>query len=85
MPFPWFKGFTRCVILGMIDVCIFTCDFAGGIGGVHRGASESFDVSADLTELGRTPVAVISSGVILLKFQQQALFTSFLFALFSVF
>ena len=35
----------------------------GGIGGVHRGAQETFDVSADLTELGRTPVAVVSSGV----------------------
>lgn len=32
----------------------------GGIGGVHRG--EPFDVSADLTELGRTPVAVVCSG-----------------------
>ncbi|MFV2093474.1 MAG: pseudouridine-5'-phosphate glycosidase [Hyphomicrobiales bacterium] len=32
----------------------------GGIGGVHRGAP--FDISADLTELGRTPVAVICSG-----------------------
>lgn len=34
----------------------------GGIGGVHRGAEESFDVSADLRELGRTPVAVVCSG-----------------------
>ncbi|SFZ86348.1 pseudouridine-5'-phosphate glycosidase [Devosia enhydra] len=34
----------------------------GGIGGVHRGASESFDVSADLEELGRTPVAVVCAG-----------------------
>ncbi|MEM7222289.1 MAG: pseudouridine-5'-phosphate glycosidase [Pseudomonadota bacterium] len=34
----------------------------GGIGGVHRGAAESFDVSADLPELARTPVAVIASG-----------------------
>ena len=32
----------------------------GGIGGVHRG--HPFDVSADLQELGRTPVAVVSSG-----------------------
>ena len=32
----------------------------GGIGGVHRG--EPFDISADLTELGRTPVAVVCSG-----------------------
>ncbi len=34
----------------------------GGLGGVHRGAETSMDISADLTELGRTPVAVISSG-----------------------
>ena len=34
----------------------------GGIGGVHIGAGESFDISADLNELGRTQVAVISSG-----------------------
>lgn len=35
----------------------------GGLGGVHRGATASMDVSADLTELSRTPVAVISAGV----------------------
>jgi pseudouridine-5'-phosphate glycosidase len=35
----------------------------GGIGGVHRGAATSFDVSADLTELAVTPVAVVSAGV----------------------
>lgn len=34
----------------------------GGLGGVHRGAESSMDVSADLTELGRTPVAVVASG-----------------------
>ncbi len=34
----------------------------GGIGGVHRGGEESFDISADLEELSRTPVAVISAG-----------------------
>jgi pseudouridine-5'-phosphate glycosidase len=34
----------------------------GGIGGVHRGAQNSMDVSADLTELGRTPVAVVCAG-----------------------
>jgi pseudouridine-5'-phosphate glycosidase len=34
----------------------------GGIGGVHRGAAESFDVSADLEELARTPVAVVCAG-----------------------
>jgi hypothetical protein len=35
----------------------------GGLGGVHRGAETSFDISADLTELGQTDVAVISAGV----------------------
>jgi pseudouridylate synthase len=34
----------------------------GGIGGVHRGAEETFDISADIEELGRTPVAVICAG-----------------------
>ncbi len=34
----------------------------GGIGGVHRGASESFDISADLTELASTSVCVVSAG-----------------------
>jgi len=34
----------------------------GGIGGVHRDAAESFDVSADLQELARTPVAVVCAG-----------------------
>lgn len=35
----------------------------GGIGGVHRGAEESFDISADLEELAVSDVAVVSSGV----------------------
>lgn len=35
----------------------------GGLGGVHRGAPQTFDVSADLTELGQTDVAVVSAGV----------------------
>lgn len=34
----------------------------GGIGGVHRGAATTFDISADLTELARTPVAVVCAG-----------------------
>ncbi|KAJ3112301.1 hypothetical protein HDU96_004711 [Phlyctochytrium bullatum] len=35
----------------------------GGIGGVHRGGESTMDVSADLLELGRTPVAVVCAGV----------------------
>jgi pseudouridine-5'-phosphate glycosidase len=34
----------------------------GGIGGVHQGAEESFDISADLRELADTPVSVVSAG-----------------------
>jgi pseudouridylate synthase len=34
----------------------------GGIGGVHRGAENSFDISADLYELAATPVSVVSAG-----------------------
>jgi pseudouridine-5'-phosphate glycosidase len=35
----------------------------GGLGGVHRGAQQTFDVSADLTELAITDVTVVSAGV----------------------
>jgi pseudouridine-5'-phosphate glycosidase len=35
----------------------------GGIGGVHRGAQDSMDISADLTEMANTNVAVVSAGV----------------------
>ena len=34
----------------------------GGIGGVHRGAESSFDISADLRELSETPVTVVAAG-----------------------
>ena len=35
----------------------------GGVGGVHRGAEKSFDISCDLIELSKTPVMVVSAGV----------------------
>lgn len=35
----------------------------GGLGGVHRGAVETFDESADITTLANTPIAVVSAGV----------------------
>jgi len=35
----------------------------GGIGGVHRGASKTFDISADLQELSKTNVAVVCAGI----------------------
>ena len=34
----------------------------GGIGGVHKGAEQSFDISADLQELAQTPVSVVAAG-----------------------
>ncbi|XP_078333760.1 uncharacterized protein LOC111122585 [Crassostrea virginica] len=48
------------VVANLVGIQIFV---TGGIGGVHYGVQETMDVSADLTELGRTPVTVISSGV----------------------
>lgn len=48
------------IIAAMAGIRVFA---TGGIGGVHRGATQSFDVSADLQELARTPVAVVCAGV----------------------
>ena len=48
------------LIANMVGIEIMA---TGGIGGVHRGGEVSMDVSADLTELGRTPVTVFCAGV----------------------
>lgn len=48
------------VIASLAGISVFA---TGGIGGVHRGVEETMDVSADLTELGRTDVAVVCAGV----------------------
>ena len=50
-------GTMICAALAGIEVFV-----TGGIGGVHRGAAETFDISADLQELARTPVAVVCAG-----------------------
>jgi pseudouridine-5'-phosphate glycosidase len=47
-------------LASLAGIRVFT---TGGLGGVHRGAEHTMDVSADLTELSRTPVTVISAGV----------------------
>ncbi|MEO8768667.1 MAG: pseudouridine-5'-phosphate glycosidase [Ferruginibacter sp.] len=47
-------------IASMAGISIFA---TGGIGGVHCGAAETMDISADLTEMSHTNVAVISAGV----------------------
>ncbi|SKB29849.1 pseudouridine-5'-phosphate glycosidase [Acetoanaerobium noterae] len=47
------------IIAHMAGIKVFV---TGGIGGVHRGATDTFDISADLMELAQTPVAVICAG-----------------------
>jgi pseudouridine-5'-phosphate glycosidase len=47
-------------IASMAGIRLFV---TGGIGGVHRGGENSLDISADLTEMGQTSVAVVSAGV----------------------
>jgi pseudouridylate synthase len=47
------------IVAAQAGIAVFA---TGGIGGVHRGAAQSFDVSADLQELARTPVAVVCAG-----------------------
>ena len=50
---------TTMIIAHMAGVSIFA---TGGIGGVHRGARETMDISADLEELANTPVMVVCAG-----------------------
>ena len=47
------------IVAAQAGIAVFA---TGGIGGVHRGAAQSFDVSADLQELARTNVAVVCAG-----------------------
>ena len=50
---------TTMMIAHMAGISVFA---TGGIGGVHRGAETTMDISADLEELGQTPVMVICAG-----------------------
>ncbi|SFH56497.1 pseudouridine-5'-phosphate glycosidase [Tindallia magadiensis] len=50
---------TTMIGASMAGIKVFA---TGGIGGVHRGASETFDISADLLELAKTEVAVVCAG-----------------------
>ncbi len=47
-------------IASMAGISVFA---TGGIGGVHRGAETNMDISADLTEMAQTSVAIVSAGV----------------------
>ena len=50
---------TTMLVASLAGIRIFA---TGGIGGVHRGAQETMDISADLQELAHTPVAVVGAG-----------------------
>jgi len=67
LPYVVAKGFdgattvaSTMIIAAMSGIKVFA---TGGIGGVHRGGEQSFDISADLQELSKTNVAVVSAGV----------------------
>lgn len=50
---------TTMMVSALAGIRVFA---TGGIGGVHRGAEETFDISADIPELAKTPVAVVCAG-----------------------
>ena len=50
---------TTMIIAALAGIRVFA---TGGIGGVHRGAQETMDISADLQEFANTPVCVVSAG-----------------------
>jgi pseudouridine-5'-phosphate glycosidase len=60
------EGWTGATTVAATMICAHLAGIevfaTGGIGGVHRGAETSFDISADLEELARTPVTVVASG-----------------------
>jgi pseudouridine-5'-phosphate glycosidase len=60
------KGRTGATTVAATMICAHLAGIevfaTGGIGGVHQGAGDSFDISADLTELARTPVTVVAAG-----------------------
>ena len=55
-------GTTVAATMFIADVAGLEIFATGGIGGVHRGAEQTFDISADLVELARTRVAVVCAG-----------------------
>lgn len=60
------EGWTGATTVAATMICARLAGISvfatGGIGGVHRGAELSFDISADLEELAQTPVTVVASG-----------------------
>jgi len=66
LPFAVASDKTGATTVAATMICAALAEIAvfvtGGIGGVHRGAQTSFDISADLQELARTSVAVVCAG-----------------------
>ncbi|MBF9031515.1 pseudouridine-5-phosphate glycosidase [Rhodobacterales bacterium HKCCE3408] len=66
LPAALAQGVTGATTVAATMICAHLAGIrvfaTGGIGGVHRGAEESFDISADLHELARTPVTVVAAG-----------------------
>ena len=66
LPFALATGAPGATTVAATMICAALAGIAvfatGGIGGVHRGAEHTFDVSADLDELARSPVAVVCAG-----------------------
>jgi pseudouridine-5'-phosphate glycosidase len=60
------SGRTGATTVAATMICAHLAEISvfatGGIGGVHRGAERSFDISADLRELAETPVSVVAAG-----------------------
>jgi pseudouridine-5'-phosphate glycosidase len=56
-------GTTVSATMLLADLAGIDIFATGGVGGVHRGAEQTFDISADLTELGRTKTALVCAGV----------------------
>jgi pseudouridylate synthase len=67
LPYAVAAGKSGATTVAATMICAHLAGIAvfatGGVGGVHRGAEATFDVSADLEELARTPVAVVCAGV----------------------
>lgn len=67
LPFVMARGLhgatTVAATMRLASLAGITTFVTGGLGGVHRGAQQTFDTSADLTELSHTDVAVVSAGV----------------------
>ncbi len=66
LAFALASGQTGATTVAATMICAHLAGIAvfatGGIGGVHRGAEHSFDISADLEELAQTPVTVVAAG-----------------------